>query len=101
MASSTCGNSWQFYPLSAASLSSIIIHFRQAQEVLRGCELLESPAGAALVASMGHLQREQGNLEGQSCESRFDGAKEELNFCWRHRLRSNEVLLEQELWGCM
>lgn len=37
---------------------------RQAQEILCSCELLQSPAGAALVASMGHLQREQGNLQG-------------------------------------
>lgn len=39
-------------------------NFGKAHEILCGCELLQTPAGAAVVASMGHLQREQGNLEG-------------------------------------
>ena len=41
----------------------------QAQDILHACELFQSPAGAALVASMGHLQREQGNMEGRVCNS--------------------------------
>ena len=51
--------------IAAPLIESLLPRCWQAQDILHACELFQSPAGAALVASMGHLQREQGNMEGQ------------------------------------
>ena len=58
------GFRWLGLPSSHGLVFLSVSQSDQAQELLCACELLQSPTGAFLVASRGHLRREQNDLEG-------------------------------------